>query len=131
MIFRLSAAAFVAIAALTAYALLDSGADVVELAQWLRRHGHPGYAAWLAWVPLSPVVLAATALAVGRTPWPWVVAVTVQLASLVGAQARAGHLVDRWSWVLVALALVLGLASVVAALGDRSRPPPPKGLRSS
>ncbi|MCD4526833.1 hypothetical protein [Nocardioides sp. cx-173] len=129
MIFRLSAAAFVAIAALTAYAVLADGADVVELAQWLRSHGHPGYAAWLAWVLLSPVVLAATALAVRRSPWPWVVAVTVQLASLVGAQARAGHLVNGWSWALVALALLLGLASLVAALGDRSGPPP-EGLHS-
>jgi hypothetical protein len=118
--YRLSAAAFVALAAVTAYAVLDGGAGL-GLAEWLRRHGHAGYAAWLAWVLVAPLVLAATAWLVRRTPWPWVLAVTAQLASLVGAQARAGHLVDGRSWALVAAAVGLGLVSVVTAVG-RSGP---------
>ncbi|WP_193614204.1 hypothetical protein [Nocardioides lijunqiniae] len=121
MIYRLSAAAFVAVAALTTYAVLASGADVVGLVGWLRERGHPVYAAWLGWVVIAPVVLAAAAWAARRTPWPWVLAVTVQLASLVAAQARLGHLVHAWSWALVAVAVGIGLASVVIAVDGRRR----------
>ena len=122
MTFRVSASAFVALAVVTTYALLDRGGDVVGLAGWLREHGHPVYAAWLAWVVVAPVVLAAAGFAVRRTPWPWVAAVTAQLGSLVAAQARLGHLVDAWSWGLVVVATVLGLASIVSAVDRRSGP---------
>ena len=123
MTFRLTAVGFVVLAALTAYAVLSSG-DAVGLADWLRRHGHPVYAGWLLWVVLAPVVLAGAGLAVRHSPWPWVVAVTLQLSSLAAAQARLGHLVDRWSWAVVVAALVLGLASIVSVLGRRSGPAP-------
>lgn len=119
MTLRVTAVGSVALAALTSYAVLSS-ADVVGLAGWLRRHGHPVYAAWLVWVVVAPLVLAATALVVGRTPWPWVVAVTLQLASLVAAQARLGHLVGPWSWAFVAAGVALGLASIVVAVDHRS-----------
>ncbi|WP_193610791.1 hypothetical protein [Nocardioides lijunqiniae] len=119
MILRATSAAFVVVAAVTTYAVLSSGADVVGLVGWLRERGHPVYAAWLGWVVLAPVVLAAAAWATRRTPWPWVVAVTVQLASLVAAQARLGHLVAAWSWALVAVAVGTGLASVVTAVDGR------------
>ena len=69
---------------------------------------------------LAPLVLVLAALVTRRTPWPWVVAVTVQLVSLVAAQARLGHLVDDWSWAVVAAATVLGLVSVVSAVDHRS-----------
>jgi len=122
--FRVTAVGFVALAAVTAYAVL-SGGDVVGLAGWLRRHGHLLYAAWLGWVVAAPLVLAATAAVVRRTPWPWVVAVTLQLSSLVAAQARLGHLVDRWSWAVVGVAVVLGLASIVSVVDHRSGPARP------
>jgi hypothetical protein len=124
LIFRVTAAAFVAVAALTAVAVLAQGADALGLAAWLREHGHPVYVAWLAWVVAAPLVLAAAAATVRRTPWAWVAAVTVQLGSLVAAQARLGHLVSDWSWAVVVVAVGVGLVSVVIAVDGRSGPAP-------
>lgn len=121
MTFRLTSAASVALAAGAAYAVLVAG-DALGLADWLRRHDHPVYAGWLLWVVVAPLVLACTALLVRRSPWPWAVAITLQLASTVAAQARLGHLVDEWSWALVVVTVALGLASIVSVFDNRSGP---------
>jgi hypothetical protein len=124
LIFRVSATAFVVVSALAAVPVLANGADALGLAEWLRAHGHPVYVAWLVWVVAAPLVLAAAAGTVRRTPWPWVASVTVQLGSLVAAQARLGHLLDDWSWAVVVVAVGAGLVSVVTAVDDRSGPAP-------
>jgi hypothetical protein len=100
------------------YVAFGAGVDLLHLARWLAARGYPGYAAWLWWVVLAPAVLVSAALASRRTPWPWVVAVTLYLAGLVAGQARLAHLTDGWTWAVVAAAVVVGLASIVSALGD-------------
>jgi hypothetical protein len=115
--FRLSAAGAIAIACAAAlYLAFGTGIDPIELARWLGGHDHAGYAAWLGWVVVAPVVLLAAAWAARRTPWPWVVAVTAHLAALVAGQARLAHLTDGWMWVVLAGAVGVGLTSIATVL---------------
>jgi hypothetical protein len=118
--FRLSATASILIAcAAAAYVAFGAGVDALHLARWLAAHDYPGYAAWLGWMVLAPLVLIGAALGSRRTPWPWVLAVSLHLAGLVAGQARLADLTDGWMWVLVATAVAIGLASIVSVLDDR------------
>jgi len=120
LIFRLSATGTILVACAAAvYVAFGAGVDSLHLARWLAAHDHPGYAAWLGWVVLAPVVLIGAAVGSRRTPWPWVVAVSLHLTGLVAGQARLADLTDSWMWVLVATAVAVGLTSIVSALDDR------------
>lgn len=120
MTFRLSATASILIACAAAvYVAFGAGVDAPHLARWLAAHDYPGYAAWLGWMLVAPLVLAGAALALRRTPWPWVLAVSFHLAGLVAGQARLADLTDSRMWVLVATAVAVGLTSIVSALNDR------------
>ena len=79
------------------------------------------YAVVLAWLCLAPLVLGLALVALHRTPWPWVVTTAVHLVVVVAAAARLRHLVPEWAWVGVGASVVLGVASVVVAVGDSPR----------
>ncbi|KRB73841.1 hypothetical protein ASE01_17650 [Nocardioides sp. Root190] len=94
-------------------AALGPGIEPWDLAPWLARHGGLPYAVALAWLVLAPAALAAAALGVRRTPWPWVVAVSVHLLVPTLLVARFPHLFPDGTLLLLAASVVLGLASVV------------------
>lgn len=111
----LRAAVLLVALATSAAATFGSGIDPWDLAPWLAHHGGLGLALALGWLVLAPVPLAAAALAQRRTPWPWVAAVTIHLAVPVVLLARFPHLLPGWAWAMVALSVLLGLASVATA----------------
>ncbi len=106
-----------------AAAWLGSGIEPWRLAAWLADHGGLPLALALGWLVLAPLPLVGAALLVRWTPWPWVGVVTVHLLVPVVLVARFPHLLPGWAWIVVALSVVVGLASVLTAFpgprGDR------------
>lgn len=101
--------------ATAAAAWLGSGVEPWRLAAWLADHGGLALALALGWLVLAPLPLAGAALLLRRTPWPWVGVVTVHLLVPVVLVARFPHLLPGWAWLVLALGVVVGLASVLTA----------------
>ena len=122
---RVAVAATLAGAAVVAVALLAS--DGVRGAGFLLAHAPVlGIAVW--WFVLAPLVLGAAALALPRTPCPWVGATTLHLAVQVATVTRLRHLADTGTWSLLGLSAVVGLLSIGLVAAPRpaslTRPEP-------
>lgn len=115
--FRAAAGLTVLGAGAVAGTLLVKGPSPASAFAFLERYDQPGYAAWFGWLLAAPAVLVVAALLVRRTPWPWVAAVTVHLASVLAGAVVVSHWVAWWGWAALATVVTVGLVSVVAALG--------------
>lgn len=96
--------------------LLVRGPAPDSVIGFLTGSGQTGYAVWFGWLLAAPAVLVVAALLVRRTPWPWVAAVTVHLASVLAGAVVVSHWVAWWGWAALATVVTVGLVSVVAAL---------------
>lgn len=119
--FRVAAVATIVSAAGGSLAAVDLGGRPWWVLRTLLDWQEDGYAAWYAWVLAAPLVLAAAALVVRRSPWPWTLAVTLHLASTVAAMVRVEHWLPGWSWAALGTVVCLGLWSVAEALGRVGR----------
>lgn len=103
------------------YAVSGAGLDGPALAGLLARHHAAAYAAGLWWVMVAPAPLLAATLAHRRTPWPWVVVVTVHLVVLVALGVRLRHLLSLGAVAALVATVALGVAAAMAAVGEQAR----------
>ncbi|KQZ70199.1 hypothetical protein [Nocardioides sp. Root151] len=114
--FRLSATLTIATAVIAGAGVLRLGGAPGHVVGTLRGLGADGYAWWYVAVLLTPLVLLAAAVGVRRTPWPWITAVVLHLASVVAATVRVEHWLSAWAWSALVGAVAVGLWSVAVAL---------------
>lgn len=122
--FRLTAGLQVGCAGLVSARLLTGSARPDRTLSFLAGHGGGVYVPALVWLWVAPVVLLVAALLVRRTPWPWVLAVTLQLSVLVVLAARVAHWVSTPGWFALAVLVGLGAVSAGCAVGCALRTAP-------
>lgn len=122
--FRLTAGLQIGCAGLVSARLLTAGANPDRTLSFLAGHGGRVYIPLLVWLWVAPVVLLGAALLVRRTPWPWVLAVTLQLSVLVVLAARVAHWVSTVGWLGIGLLVGLGVISAGCAVGCALRTAP-------